>query len=710
MNMFFKSLILFFICCIKINAQDYNDWKKLEEEFNTMGLRVEVKRNKSGEIIKSILLNQGKDTLWTYNGGELIYCGDSLMQTKSDYSFGIIKLNGQVILLTKFERIQYLGDGYFSCRYKGKDGLYSIEKGWLLDFEYDYIYRRKNKHIILKKDNKEDLFILNHKRDSLRFKYFSHESEGTLIGYTFDDKSVLLDSIGNEASKYYDEIEEISSEQFSLYKVKLNSKNGVIDIHGQEIIKPIYEEIEDLEDMGFMVKSGENYGVLDMEGKTVVPFVHKSKFEFEGMNSIYYKFLEKLYDYNGNQKYEFDHDYIDEDYGGYLLSFTKNDKDGIYNIIEKKVIIEAMYDGISACGSNWDNNRFIVNIGDCFGLIDIKGNPIHKTVYERIIYDQNTKLTALKYDSLFYIYNSKGNLISPMGFEEVRFNSFEPIIVKRNGFYGAINKSGKVVTEFKYFELDFIDLNPGEGFNYNICKPELFPENLYGFSYIGKIDSTYYPITKEGNVLKIENLDKGKVKRYQNSLGFYGLKDKTGKIIIEAKWAWINYFNDSILVCINRQKERFIYSLVDHKMTRSYYAQKVYHIPFPIIDRNGSIYSILDHKLLFKEKVLRVGIYSFSDDLLCVLKGNKIGFINLSGELKIPFMYDHEFSSNEYLPYFINGLSIVKKNGKYGIINTKNKTIVGFDFDTYLYNNFMEDYILVRKNGKWSKLDFCSLK
>ncbi|MBK6700647.1 MAG: WG repeat-containing protein [Saprospiraceae bacterium] len=309
----------------------------------------------------------------------------------------------------------------------------------------------------------------------MRFKYLRHESKRSLLGYTFDDKSVLLDSIGNETSKYYDEIEEISSEQFSLYKVSLNSRYGVIDIHGQEIIKPIYEEIEDLEDLGFKVKSGENYGVLNMEGKTVVPFVHKSRFRFDGMNSISYKFMEKLYDYNGEQKYGFDHDNINEDYQNYLLTFTKNEKKGIYNIIEKKIVIEAKYDNIYPYGSYWDNKKFIVTIGDCYGLVDIKGNPIYKTVYERIVYDQNTNLTALKYNSLFYIYNSKGKLISPMGFEEVRFNSFEPIIVKRNGMYGAINKSGRIIIEFKYTELDFIDLNPGEWFNYSVCKRELFP-------------------------------------------------------------------------------------------------------------------------------------------------------------------------------------------------------------------------------------------
>ena len=68
MNMFFKSLILIFICCIKLNAQDYYDRQKLEKEFNAMGLRVEVQRNKSGGILRSILLNQGNDTLVTYNG------------------------------------------------------------------------------------------------------------------------------------------------------------------------------------------------------------------------------------------------------------------------------------------------------------------------------------------------------------------------------------------------------------------------------------------------------------------------------------------------------------------------------------------------------------------------------------------------------------------------------------------------------------------
>ncbi|MBK6700646.1 MAG: hypothetical protein IPG55_12245 [Saprospiraceae bacterium] len=128
MNIFFKSSILIFISCIQLNAQDYYDRQKLEKEFNAMGLRVEVQRNKSGGILRSILLNQGNDTLVNYNGGELLYSGDSLVQTKSDYRYGIIKLTGESILLTKFEMIHYLGDGYFSCQYKGNNGLYSVEK------------------------------------------------------------------------------------------------------------------------------------------------------------------------------------------------------------------------------------------------------------------------------------------------------------------------------------------------------------------------------------------------------------------------------------------------------------------------------------------------------------------------------------------------------------------------------------------------------
>ena len=34
MNIFFKSLILIFISCIQLNAQDYYDRQKLEKEFN----------------------------------------------------------------------------------------------------------------------------------------------------------------------------------------------------------------------------------------------------------------------------------------------------------------------------------------------------------------------------------------------------------------------------------------------------------------------------------------------------------------------------------------------------------------------------------------------------------------------------------------------------------------------------------------------------
>lgn len=77
--------------------------------------------------------------------------------------------------------------------------------------------------------------------------------------------------------------------------------------------------------------------------------------------------------------------------------------------------------------------------------------------------------------------------------------------------------------------------------------------------------------------------------------------------------------------------------------------------------------------------LLLIYVVAFAQDkdaqLFPVFKDDKYGYINIKGELAVPYMYDDA-------KYFYEGLAAVKVAGKYGFINVNNKMIIEPQFDT----------------------------
>jgi hypothetical protein len=80
----------------------------------------------------------------------------------------------------------------------------------------------------------------------------------------------------------------------------------------------------------------------------------------------------------------------------------------------------------------------------------------------------------------------------------------------------------------------------------------------------------------------------------------------------------------------------------------------------------------------------------FTDGLCRVYQNGKVGYVNESGILVIPCIYD------DCKP-FSNGIAPVSKNGKWGMINKNNECIVPFDFD--VLSNWVNYY------GTWTNLE-----
>lgn len=76
----------------------------------------------------------------------------------------------------------------------------------------------------------------------------------------------------------------------------------------------------------------------------------------------------------------------------------------------------------------------------------------------------------------------------------------------------------------------------------------------------------------------------------------------------------------------------------------------------------------------------RVNANHIASNLIPVQKNAKVGYINLQGKMVIPTQYDilPSTTSDGWSRAAFNHRIIVKKSGKFGIINTKNQTILPF--------------------------------
>lgn len=107
------------------------------------------------------------------------------------------------------------------------------------------------------------------------------------------------------------------------------------------------------------------------------------------------------------------------------------------------------------------------------------------------------------------------------------------------------------------------------------------------------------------------------------------------------------------------------------------------------------------------------------DGLIAVMQNDQVGYVNLSGKIVIPIAYestqDPENKYSEQWAYPANKYGIVvKKDGKFGVINRDNQVVIPFEYDDL--TNFSEEGILlyhyyddnlddIYNTGSWGMMD-----
>lgn len=288
--------------------------------------------------------------------------------------------------------------------------------------------------------------------------------------------------------------------------------------------------------------------------------------------------------------------------------------------------------------------------------------------------------------------STKGDEI--LTFEGVRFGNFcDGFLTVRDGGYFDVhgnffgrdeivtpNFTGLLKEKFIYGYEDFSEdmapfymKNGKWGYLNSKFKVVIAPVYNYvtafkgGFALVRKKDKWAF-INKSGNELKIQS-----------------------SINIPDAWAIYNngycselcnsYFSDNLAGFCSKDKYLFINTngeVILSVDNNEYYHSVINNSPFP------------NEWLPFSD-----GLIVCKDD---DLRTTKFGFMNKAGEIVIPIKYDITYGFKE-------GVAPVKYDGKWALIDTIGREIVGPTFDNISWEGFQEGLCAAQSNGKWGYID-----
>lgn len=511
---------------------------------------------------------------------------------------------------------------------------------------------------------------------------------------------------------YIDYIHESFSGEYEIIEDNQNKK-GLCNLEGNVVLLPQYNEIIFFSNELFVVASpcasGNTlvFGVVDKYNKIKVPFV------FKYLLPINEKFLayteDKVYDITENNKY-YKLNFLCFNSHHSLIKFGIIDLDGNkLTTADYCTITSPQYDTF-IIGKEFGKNSTLK-----YGVINSDGCYILEPKYENITYSEqaNCFITNLSYsDSGNYPYETKSNQVSINGFYLIKGDNNETVLVPakiadwcdnfsedgialviKDGHKGHINRSYQIVAfndkecivipeDFDFsgdFKYGFAPVSKNNRYGIINTKLELilscdyeyiepFSAKRFKFKKDDQwgvvdscgniiIDSIYRSISHVAEIfIKAET----SIKNGGWTEARYGLYNEDGNLIIQELCQNILEVKHEtqVFVIVTINGKQGVYDNKGSKIIPLIYDRIVLKEDYfmcHLLDHQNSYYSYEERKIKSTNK------YNLRGEQLLALSEKQI-FV-------VPAEYDLAYPS-------VNGLIIVIKEGKWGMINLLNDVIV----------------------------------
>lgn len=435
----------------------------------------------------------------------------------------------------------------------------------------------------------------------------------------------------------YDRISAISVEstdtnvpyEKSVLKYRKDGKYGLIDFEGNEITKPIYDDIRglDYKEGTLLVKQGELYGVININGAEMV---------------------------------EIKYDSVSAD--NYYDSQTKSKNAGF-------IVSEKTEEGYR------------------YGYIDYKGKRILKPEFTKI-----ERVNEIQGDDIYFIAYKNGQAglmknnkcLTNYEFESIEYNlSNNLFIAQRNSKKGVMNTNGDIIVNTEYDELSF----GGEYIN-AIKNDELIILDVNGneiqnsdiVSLTKTKDSNYYIAIDKDNLYTV--LDQNKNNLLNNKYDYIEYLGNSHFIVSKDRESGIIDSNDNVLLDI---KYNSVISLHEADLIQAYNLESdetiLFNKNFKEISRMiASEVEVKDsYVLMYSDSDFKY--YDFNGNELTgkdIYKNNSIfaykqdgkwGFVDKSGKIVVDCIYDMVTEVNEY------GYAGIEQDGKWGSVNSNGQIV-----------------------------------
>ena len=417
--------------------------------------------------------------------------------------------------------------------------------------------------------------------------------ENTVLKYKKDGKIGLIDLEGNEITEpIYDEITAVTYKEGMLL-VKQEDKYGVININGIDVIKPEYDSINidnyfDINTRyqmtGFITckinDDGYRYGYINYKGEVVL--------------DTEYTQIERVTE-------------IEDEKDIYLIAF----KDGQAGLLKNdEIILNHEYEDIMYYSYN---DVFIIQRNSKQGVTDRNGNIIINPQYSNISFGGIYVNATL--DNEVKILDLNGNEINDGYISKLPTKDGEHFIVYgEDGIYKIIDKNGNFIIDRNYTNIE-------------------------------EVSNTYFIVASDKN---------------------NGIIDLTGKSLVDLRYNSIVELPNTNLLQANISETSTI-SLINANMQ---IVATMDEAELVVYDDYIRLYSETDNKYFDYSGNELTAKDLFPDNKLYARKINgKWGFVDNNGNLKVKNEYEMVTEFNEY------GFAGIKLDGKWGVINQNGEVI-----------------------------------